>query len=329
VTYSEAPILPNNFDACVNRIQRGEVVAFPTETVYGLGADASNPSAVRKVFETKGRPSDNPLIVHISDIQQLDELVNGISDPVRKLMEQCWPGPLTLVLLKRPQVLDLVTAGLQTVAVRMPRHKLALAFIERTGPLVAPSANTSGRPSPTKAQHVRDDFGDRVAVLDGGSCQIGLESTVLDATQESFTILRPGYYGAQELSRIAGVSVRSHSESTSDQTDTSTPKSPGTKYTHYTPQATVRWIRPDEQPEDSAQTLYLLHHPSPDQPQADNIVTFTDFPQMAVELFDRFRQADHEGYDEVAIQPFDLQKVDTIPIVEALLNRIEKAIGSI
>ncbi|MGM0589370.1 MAG: L-threonylcarbamoyladenylate synthase [Bacteroidota bacterium] len=323
---SQAQNLPNNFEACVSHIKRGEVVAFPTETVYGLGADASNPSAVRKVFETKGRPSDNPLIVHISDISQLDDLVTDISDPVRKLMNQCWPGPLTLVLPKQPQVLDLVTAGLNSVAVRMPKHELALAFIERTGPLVAPSANTSGKPSPTKAQHVRDDFGDQVEVLDGGPCQIGLESTVLDVTQEPYTILRPGYYGAQELSRIAGLAVRSHSKSISDQTDTSIPKSPGTKYTHYTPQAQVRWIRPGETPTSSDQILYLIHSPSSDQSKTSNIIIFEEIPQMAAELFDRFRQADHEGFEEVVIQPFEKEQSKE-SLVEALLNRIEKAIG--
>lgn len=323
----DSNILPPNFNHCVALIRRGEVVAFPTETVYGLGADASNPGAVRKVFETKGRPSDNPLIVHISDSEQLGELVTEISDPVQRLMKQCWPGPLTLVMPKQPQVLDLVTAGLDTVAVRMPNHLMALKFIRRTGPLVAPSANTSGRPSPTKAQHVRDDFGDKVAILDGGPCKIGLESTVLDVSQTPFTILRPGFYGADELSRIANVEVRSHAEQSTGTMDT--PKSPGTKYTHYTPQATVRWMKPGEKARISDSTLYLLQ-PNDTSNSGDvtapNIIRYRDIPQMAAELFDRFRQADHEGYEEVVIQSFETTKIQ-LPLVEALLNRIEKAIG--
>jgi L-threonylcarbamoyladenylate synthase len=327
VTNNDSPNLPDNFSQCVHLIQRGEVVAFPTETVYGLGADASNPGAVRKVFETKGRPSDNPLIVHISNRDQLKDLVTGISETIERLMDHCWPGPLTLVLPKQPQVLDAVTAGLDTVAVRMPKHKLALAFIEETGPLVAPSANTSGRPSPTKAQHVRDDFGDQVSVLDGGPCQIGLESTVLDVSQEPYTILRPGFYGSKELSRLAGVPVQGYDHAQS--ADSKTPKSPGTKYTHYTPHATVRWMDPTETAQASDQVLYLLHAPNEEDAEVDapqNIIRFGDIPQMAAELFDRFRQADHDGYSEVAIQPFD-KKEQGLALVDALLNRIGKAIG--
>ncbi|MEX0894887.1 MAG: L-threonylcarbamoyladenylate synthase, partial [Balneolaceae bacterium] len=161
-------------------IQRGEVVAFPTETVYGLGADAHNPEAIQKIFKVKGRPADNPLIIHLANLQEVAEFALEVPKPARQLMEKCWPGPLTLIFKKKPGVPDTATAGLPTVALRIPDHPVALELLRQTGPLAAPSANRSGSPSPTKAEHVRRDFGDDFPVLDGGMSNIGLESTVLD-----------------------------------------------------------------------------------------------------------------------------------------------------
>ncbi|MEC0238183.1 L-threonylcarbamoyladenylate synthase, partial [Paenibacillus kribbensis] len=188
-------------------LQAGETVAFPTETVYGLGADARSTTAVEAVFAAKGRPSDNPLIVHISDPVQLSGMVANINDTAQALMDAFWPGPLTLVLPVVPQALSpRVTAGLDTVGVRMPDHPIALRLIAEAGcPLAAPSANRSGRPSPTLAQHVQEDLGGRIGgILDGGPTGVGLESTVVQAGDDgTVTILRPGGVTAEQLAAVA------------------------------------------------------------------------------------------------------------------------------
>lgn len=210
----------------IKELADGNVVAFPTETVYGLGASAFHPEAIAKVFALKGRPSDNPLIVHISNLKQLEDLVEWYPEELAKLF---WPGPLTLVLPKKASVPDCVSAGLPTIGVRMPDHPLALALIEAAGPLVAPSANLSGKPSATCAEHVRHDFGDAVYVLDGGTCEVGVESTVYKV--ETQTILRPGAITAEML---GAVSIA--------QDDAERPESPGMKYRHYAPNARVRLV---------------------------------------------------------------------------------------
>lgn len=228
-------------------IRQGEVIAFPTETVYGLGADARSTAAVEKIFTAKGRPSDNPLIVHISERNQLDELVLSCNETERRLMERLWPGPLALVLPARPgAVSSRVTAGLSTVAVRMPDHTLALRLITAAGcPIAAPSANRSGRPSPTCAEHVMTDMEGRIAgVLDGGPTGIGLESTVIQVTADGkhIHVLRPGGVTAQALRRAAPEATVDDDASTtnppsaSPALEMSIPRSPGMKYTHYAPQ---------------------------------------------------------------------------------------------
>ncbi|MGE5703207.1 MAG: L-threonylcarbamoyladenylate synthase, partial [Clostridia bacterium] len=173
-------------------IREGEVVAFPTETVYGLGADALSNHAVEKIFEAKGRPSDNPLIVHIGSVEQLSQVVSVVTDEAKLLIQTFWPGPLTLILPKQETVADLVTAGLETVGVRMPDHPIALALIQAAGvPIAAPSANLSGKPSPTTAEHVRVDLAGRIAaIVDGGATGVGVESTVIDMTATPPMILR-------------------------------------------------------------------------------------------------------------------------------------------
>ncbi|MGM0507199.1 MAG: L-threonylcarbamoyladenylate synthase, partial [Bacteroidota bacterium] len=220
-------------------LRGGGVVAFPTETVYGLGARADHPDAIQKIFDFKGRPSDNPLIVHLSNRDQISDFAREWPDGLDVLLDRFWPGPLTVVLLRQPHVLDLVTGGLETVALRIPAHPVAQSLIEQSGPLVAPSANKSGRPSPTTAAHVREDFGDQLSILDGGPCDIGLESTVLDLSRELWTLLRPGYYSLEELESASLRSIHTYEGSTR------APRSPGMKYTHYKPNAEVRWYRPE------------------------------------------------------------------------------------
>ncbi|MDD5824140.1 MAG: L-threonylcarbamoyladenylate synthase [Firmicutes bacterium] len=239
-------------------IKEGGLVAFPTETVYGLGADALNAEAVKLVYAAKGRPSDNPMIVHIADIEGLDELAQNISDYARALMEAFWPGPITFVLPKKALVPDTTTGGLDTVAVRMPSNETARKLIRAAKrPIAAPSANISGRPSPTTAEDVLEDMDGRIeAVLMGESCKVGIESTVLDCTGDVPTVLRPGFVTKEMLEEALGseVAIDAHllekpetvldPEEGAAEADFS-PKSPGMKYKHYAPKARVRIVEND------------------------------------------------------------------------------------
>ncbi|MDR8390149.1 L-threonylcarbamoyladenylate synthase [Aliifodinibius sp. S!AR15-10] len=310
-----------SIEKAIELLESGEPVAFPTETVYGLGADAWNPGAIKKVFEIKGRPSDNPLIVHIASKAMVNDFATEIPEAAVKLMDACWPGPLTLIFRKKPEVLDLITAGLDTVALRWPSHALAQELIFRAGPLVAPSANTSGRPSPTKASHVTEDFGNDFPVIDGGATQIGLESTVLDISEQPFRIYRPGFIDKSKIEKITGEEVILQKKNTSGQET----RSPGTKYSHYAPEAVVRWLEEGETP-DQKNALYLLHSLEGKEDE-HHIHYHQNFQQMASELYDRFRQADHQQLDTIIIEPFDERARKEHPITEALLNRITKAVG--
>lgn len=228
----------NPDQACLDQaaalLKEGQVVAFPTETVYGLGAVATNAEAVAKIFQAKGRPADNPLIVHIAQIQELEEIAYA-DQRAYQVAEAFWPGPLTLILPKKDVIPEAVTAGLSTVAVRMPAHPIAQALIKATGaPIAAPSANISGKPSPTQAQHVLDDLAGKIPLLlDGGTVEIGLESTVLDLCSVIPQILRPGKITAQELTPLLGRVLQAPSQAPLQ------PSCPGMKYAHYAPQGQI------------------------------------------------------------------------------------------
>jgi len=215
-------------------IRRGGLVAFPTETVYGLGADAMNEAAVQRIFEAKGRPADNPLIAHVASREMLDLVASDVSETADLLIAKFWPGPLTLVLPRNPHLAPSVSAGLSTVAVRMPKNEIALALIRAAEtPIAAPSANVSGRPSPTSAAHVLDDLGSRIdMILDGGPTNIGIESTVLDVTGDPPAILRPGWITREMLSEVIGPVDR---PATAEELR----HSPGTRHRHYSPTARV------------------------------------------------------------------------------------------
>ena len=225
-------------------LREGGIVAFPTETVYGLGADARNPEAVRRVFEAKGRPSDNPLIVHIADRKQLGELALPWGGIEERLMDAFWPGPLTIVLPARPgAVAPQVTAGLDTVAVRMPAHPVALRLIAAAGcPVAAPSANRSGRPSPTLAAHVREDLDGRIdGIVDGGPAEVGLESTVVMVAGGRVHVLRPGGVTREALAEAAGCEVVVDGAGDPGG-GTTAPRSPGVKYAHYAPRGEMTLV---------------------------------------------------------------------------------------
>ncbi len=228
-------------ERCAETIKKGGLVAFPTETVYGLGADALNPMAVKKIFEAKGRPPDNPLIIHIAKIEDVPPLVTEIPEKAYKVMKEFWPGPLTIIFMKSDIVSREISGGLSTVAIRMPDHPIAIKLIEKSGvPIAAPSANISGGLSPTKAEHVIEDMIGRVdTIISGGDCDIGVESTVLDMTGEIPVILRPGGTTRKMLEEVLGeVGMAENSDKVESEI-------PGKEYTHYLPDAKMTIIKGD------------------------------------------------------------------------------------
>lgn len=333
-------------------IREGGVVAFPTETVYGLGADATSTAAVERIYTAKGRPSDNPLIAHIADQAQADALAERISPTERALMARLWPGPLTLVLPARPgAVSPRVTAGLDTVAVRMPAHDLALRLIRAAGrPLAAPSANRSGRPSPTRAAHVLDDLAGRIAgVLDGGPAGIGLESTVIRVDEASGRIhlLRPGGVTAAQLREVAphmAIVDRSDTERIAQE---HVPQSPGMKYTHYAPQGKLIIVRPALTAADDVDaqervvdrirqelqryaasgetTGVLTFHSTPSTYHADIVIacgTAGDYGEAARRLYAALRQFDEAGATVILAESLAEEGIG-----RAIMNRLHKAAG--
>jgi L-threonylcarbamoyladenylate synthase len=216
-------------------LHAGELVAFPTETVYGLGADAANREAVAKIFAAKGRPPDHPVIVHLASAAQVGQWAREFPEPARRLAAAFWPGPLTLVLARRAGVPDEVTGGQDTVALRVPSHPVARALLERFGGgIAAPSANRYGRVSPTQAAHVRDELGARVAlVLDGGECDVGLESTIVSCVGDRPVLLRPGHITRAQIERVAGQLGAA---------DELVPRVPGSKRSHYSPATLVELV---------------------------------------------------------------------------------------
>jgi L-threonylcarbamoyladenylate synthase len=314
-------------------LKSGEVVAFPTETVYGLGANAKDAKAVEKIFAAKGRPSDNPLIVHIAHPKQLEEMVSAIPDVAHTLIKRFWPGPLTLVLPKKEGVIsDPVTAGLPTVAVRMPAHPVALALIEASGlPLAAPSANISGRPSPTTAAHVFADLNGRIAgIVDGGETGIGVESTVLDCTTKVPTILRPGGVTKEALEKVIG-NVAVDSALTDER---QTPKSPGMKYTHYAPKSPMAIVQGspaflqtlvNKQRTLGKKVGVLTTEENRSFYDADVVLACGsrhDLHTVASHLYDTLRKFDETDVDFIYSESFPTEGIG-----EAIMNRLKKAAG--
>jgi L-threonylcarbamoyladenylate synthase len=316
-------------EEAANLLRRGELVAFPTETVYGLGADAFNPEAVAKIFTVKGRPADNPLIVHIADIKHFFTIGKDISLVARKLAEAFWPGPLTLVVAHNGNIPSVVTAGLGTVAVRMPNHPVALQLINSLGRgIVAPSANLSGKPSPTNAQHVFDDFEGKIQIiLDGGQTRIGVESTVVDVTIDPPIVLRLGGLSREVIERVAGAIL-----TTSEQDLLR--RSPGTRHRHYAPQANIILI-PDGDAKQFLETLqYLLlggkrvgcivHSPVMALPHDKQMVKIHHLlvGEYAHQLFDLMRTFDREEVEVILVE-----EIPDVGIGEAVMDRVRRAAG--
>lgn len=317
------------YQQAVDILISGGVVAFPTETVYGLGALATNEQAVRKIFEAKGRPSDNPLIVHIGRQEEVADYAAHITEDAKKLMTVYWPGPLTLVFEKISGVIATnVTPGVDTVGIRMPDHPVALGLLQALGgPLAAPSANRSGKPSPTEALHVFEDLEGLIPfILDGGQTGIGVESTVLDMTTSPPTILRPGGTTQEMIEAVIGP-VRAGSKSPSEEA----PRSPGMKYMHYAPEAPLYVIAPDiitirkavETLHNEGKQVAIIGPDDLDIPTADwyfAIGPRNNNEAMASNLYRALRQCDLTEANLILAVETDLSGVGA-----AVMNRLTKA----
>ena len=233
------PVTPAAIEEAASALRTGQLVAFPTETVYGLGADAHNADAVRAIFVAKGRPADHPVIVHVSGIDAVDRWAREVPNGARRLAERFWPGPLTLILPRDKSVGDFVTGGQDSVGLRAPSHPVARALLAAFGGgIAAPSANRFGRISPTTARHVADDLGDAVAmILDGGACDVGIESTIVAFTGAEPVLLRPGAIGLDAMARVLGRAPRD--------ADAHAPRAPGTLASHYAPRTPATLVAPD------------------------------------------------------------------------------------
>ncbi len=318
-------------------IRQGRLVAFPTETVYGLGADGLSAEAVRRIFVAKGRPTDNPLILHIASLDDLAQVACQVPSSAYVLAARFWPGPLTLILPRNKAVPDEVSAGLDTVAVRIPAHRIALALIHASRtPIAAPSANYAGRVSPTTAAHVLHDLGGRIdLILDGGKTDIGVESTVLDLTVTPPCILRPGGVGIEELKKVIGkIDLLAVAKETSGPV-----RSPGLKYRHYAPQtplllvsgakmaAKIVTLIAQYQAEGRQVGVLAGEENSYLYKEADHVVIIgarTDLAQIAKNLFAGLRQLDAAGMDVLIVEMFDEQGIGA-----AIMNRLRKAADKI
>ncbi len=298
-------------------LRKGGLVAFPTETVYGLGGDALNPLAVAKIFEVKNRPQFDPLIVHIHHLDQLNQLVTEIPDKAEKLIKIFWPGPLTLVLFKKPIIPDIVTSGLATVAIRMPSHKIALELLAAANiPIAAPSANPFEYLSPTTAKHVKEQLGQKIdMILDGGPCSIGLESTVIDFTEKEPLVLRPGGLAIEEIESVIGKVTIS---------DAKNKKSPGQLDKHYAPRTPL--LITEEKKLIPGQKIGLLSFKKPshkiDFKRIEILSENGDLKEAATRLFSCLHTLDKAGLDIIYAEP-----VPEMGLGKAIMNRLRKAAG--
>lgn len=313
-------------------IKNGGLVAIPTETVYGLAADGLNPEALKKIFIAKNRPMDNPLILHISDISQVYELTKDVKETDIEILKKLWPGPLTVILNRSDIVPDEVTAGLDTVAIRMPDNKITRNFIEICDtPLAAPSANLSTKPSPTTADAVYEDMNGRIdAIIDGGPCTIGIESTVLDLTEEAPKILRPGYYTKEMLEKyweIVYIDLGLNDKNI-------TPKSPGQKYKHYAPNAEVLVLIGDDDSfrkevnklllENESKKIGLMVFDNDKKLYNNKDVIYMgekeDLSFMGKILFDSLRKMDENGVELIIVRGVEEEGYGL-----SIMNRLKKA----
>jgi len=311
-------------------LKRGGLVAFPTETVYGLGGDALNPDAARKIYAAKGRPSDNPLIVHIADEKQLAVLTDSVSETAKKLMKAFWPGPLTMIFNKLPGVPDGTTGGLQTVAVRMPDDPITLALIRESGLCIAgPSANLSGGPSPTSWSHVHKDLDGRIdGILQSGESRVGIESTVLDLTGEIPTVLRPGWVTPEQITEVTGIPTemdpalfvnRQRDESLGDPA----PKAPGMKYKHYAPKAEMIILQGEPKAVRKEAERIAGEKEAEGKKVAKLLFSDENLAKAAHTLFAELRRCDEENVEFIVASAVEAS--DSVGF--AIMNRMLKSAG--
>lgn len=319
---------PPAIDQAADALRAGKLVAFPTETVYGLGADAENPAAVGRVFSVKGRPSNHPLIVHIASAEDLPRWAAEVPEAARRLAAACWPGPLTLLLRKSARVPLATTGGLPSVGLRVPAHPVALELLERFGGgIAAPSANRFGRVSPTRAEHVRADLGGDVdVVLDGGECGVGVESTIVDLTGEEPRLLRPGGVPRERLESLLGMTV--------SQKLSPDARAPGLLPSHYAPRARVELVAAAELASRAREllaagervALLASHRDDRDALLAVKEATFLDLGSDALSaarrLYSALREADARGASVVLASPPAAEGLEA-----ALVDRLSKAAG--
>lgn len=321
----------SHIQQAADTLRKNEVVAFPTETVYGLGGNAKDDAAIKKIFEAKGRPSDNPLIIHIANKNQLEELVEEIPEKAERLINAFWPGPLTIIFRQKEGVLsEIATAGLSTVGIRMPDHPVALKLIEESGlPIAAPSANRSGKPSPTKAEHVKEDLESRIAgIVDGGATGVGVESTVVDCTGSLPIILRPGGITKDALEEVVG-QVEMDEALSNEKTK---PRAPGMKYKHYAPSAPLYLVNGtkekiqsliDEEKKKGKRVGVLTTAENKEFYDADVIYSCgrrEELSTVATDLYDGLRSFDHENVEIIFGEMFPVDGVG-----QAIMNRLMKA----
>ena len=319
-------------------LQKGGLVAFPTETVYGLGGDAMHPEASAKIYAAKGRPSDNPLIVHIADMDAREDIAQSVPEAAVKLADHFWPGPLTMIFPKKEAVPKSTTGGLETVAVRMPSHPVARALIRESGVYIAaPSANTSGRPSPTKAEHVKEDLDGRIdMILDGGAVGIGLESTIVDLSTGVPTILRPGYITGEMLEDVLGEVQVDPAILSQKMNPNIVAKAPGMKYRHYAPKGQMTIIEGDtgkvvdeinrlvkEKTDEGCSVAVIATEETKDAYACANVRSVGSRAtegSIAAGLYDILREMDHIGAEYIYAESFEK---DTLG--KAIMNRMLKA----
>lgn len=324
----------------VEILRDGGLVAFPTETVYGLGGDALNESAAGQIYGAKGRPSDNPLIVHIADLKALEDLTEYCPENGLKLANAFWPGPLTLIFKKSSKVPDSTTGGLGSVAIRMPSHPIALELIKASGLyLAAPSANLSGRPSPTNAEHVIEDMSGIIdMIIDGGKVDIGLESTIVDLTGSIPTVLRPGFITVEMLESIVGEVLIDQVVEARTADPNMVPKAPGMKYKHYAPKGELTIYEGESETvvkaiNEAANELMLKGHKvgiiatneTCNQYSLGTVKiigTRADETTIARGLFEVLRDFDTDGMDYIFAESFDNKRLG-----QAIMNRLLKAAG--
>ena len=299
-------VITTDVERAADAIGAGGLVAVPTETVYGLAADARNAAAVRRIFDVKGRPGDHPLIVHLASAAEVDDWARDVSDAARRLVEAAWPGPLTVIVPRTDGVLDEVTGGRDTVGLRMPAHPLALDLIARAGAVAAPSANRFGSVSPTTAQHVLDDLGDRLdpardVILDGGACPVGVESTIVDCAVDPPQILRAGGVPVEDVLALLGGGVAAASGPS---------RASGMLASHYAPRCAVRVV-------DNADDAVALRAGTP---RSEVLDLTDDLARYARELYGRLRDADVRGVGTViAVLP------PPVGLGHAIRDRLTKA----